>query len=81
MPRSPSPAVDDRPWWRYPMVWLVIGGPAVVVVAALLTAVIAIRGQDPVLTDAEKAASLKGAQANDAMTPAVTARNHASTSK
>lgn len=40
---------DDRPWWRYGMVWLVISGPAVVVVAGIVTAVIAVRGADPVL--------------------------------
>ena len=40
---------ERRPWWREPMVWLVIGGPAVVVVAGITTAVIAIRGADPVL--------------------------------
>lgn len=40
---------ESRPWWREPMVWLVIGGPAVVVVAGITTAVIAIRGADPVL--------------------------------
>jgi hypothetical protein len=49
------------------MVWLVIGGPAIVVVAAVATAVIAIRGADPVMT--EPAASA-GAER-----PAVQARN------
>ncbi len=57
---------DDRPWWRYGMVWLVIGGPAVVVVAAIVTAVIAVNGADPVLDTREGA-------------PAVQARNHAAT--
>ncbi len=38
-------------WWRLPMVWLVIGGPAVVVVAAIGTAVIAFKGADPVVTE------------------------------
>ncbi|MEF7613872.1 hypothetical protein V4F39_08115 [Aquincola sp. MAHUQ-54] len=37
------------PWWRVPMVWLVIGGPAVVVVAGIATAVIALRGADVVI--------------------------------
>lgn len=40
---------EKRPWWREPMVWLVIGGPAIVVVAGITTAVIAVRGADPVL--------------------------------
>ena len=33
-----------RAWWREPMMWLVVGGPLTVVVAAIVTAVIAIRG-------------------------------------
>jgi uncharacterized protein len=53
-----------RAWWREPMMWLVVGGPLAVVVAAVVTAVIAIRGADPVL-DTRVA------------TPAVQARNHA----
>ncbi len=39
------------PWYRVGMVWLVLGGPAVVVVAAIVTAVIAYRGADPVVHD------------------------------
>lgn len=35
------------PWWRVPTAWLVMGGPATVVVAGLVTAVIAVRGADP----------------------------------
>ena len=38
-----------KPWWKYPMVWMVIGGPAIVVVAGISTAVIAFRHVDPVL--------------------------------
>lgn len=36
-------------WWREPYVWLIIGGPLVVVVAAIFTAVIAFRAPDPVI--------------------------------
>lgn len=76
-PQSP------QPWWKYKMLWLVAGGPAAVVVASLVTAVVAIRGQDPVLAhgDASEspAAVVKGGA--DAMTPAVQARNHAATAK
>lgn len=35
------------PWWRVPTAWLVMGGPAAVVVAGLATAFIAVRGADP----------------------------------
>ena len=30
------------PWWKYGHVWLVIAGPAAVVVAGIVTAVIAV---------------------------------------
>lgn len=57
------------PWWRVGMVWLVIGGPAVVVAAAFATLVIAVRNPDPVIVEPTPA--------NAALTPAVQARNHA----
>ena len=46
------------------MVWMVLGGPAVVVVASLFTYYLAARAPDPVLTP---------------QAPAVTGRNHAAT--
>lgn len=63
-----------RPWWREPMVWLVVGGPALVVVASLVTAVIAWRGADPLVTDPAVAVN-----AERSLQPAVKARNHAAT--
>lgn len=64
---EPHPA-----WWRQPMMWLVVGGPLTVVVAALATAVIAIRGADPVLPTQDVQAARSAA-------PALQARNHAAT--
>jgi hypothetical protein len=72
-PVAAEPQADDRPWWRYGIVWLVIGGPAAVVVAAIGTAVVAVRGADPVVT--APAASRAGATVDAAQTPAVLARN------
>jgi hypothetical protein len=34
------------PWWRVPMVWLTISGPAVVVIAGFITLALAIHGRD-----------------------------------
>ena len=64
------------------MLWLVVGGPLVVVVASLVTAVIAIRGADPVLDRNEPTSGTakQGPQA-EALMPAVQARNHAATPK
>jgi uncharacterized protein len=54
------------------MMWLVVGGPLLVVIAAIATVVIAIRGADPVL-------QVTKAQPTRAATPAVQARNHVAT--
>ncbi len=59
------------------MVWLVLGGPAVVVVAAIGTAVLAYHGADPVLTDAPTAQ--QAVKHLGADTPAMQGRNHAAT--
>ncbi len=32
-------SVDSQVWWRNGYVWMVLGGPAVVVVAAIATAI------------------------------------------
>ena len=69
--------------WRQPMVWLVVSGPAIVVVASFFTLALAIRHPDPPLVlrhgaqAADDAADLR-ANAGDPV-PALVARNHAAT--
>ena len=41
------------PWWRYGHVWMVIGGPLVVVVASFVTLWLAVSTPDPVYTEAD----------------------------
>lgn len=72
-----GPVCAAPPWWRVGMVWLVVGGPAVVVVASIATGVIAYRGADEVLVTAPSARQAP-VQPTGA-TPALTARNHAAT--
>lgn len=71
------------PWWKYGHVWLVLAGPAVVVVAGIATAVIAMNGADPVV---DKEYYQKGISINQelrhaekSLAPANAARNHTST--
>ncbi len=92
---TPIAALSESPeapiaWWRVPHMWLVVGGPLVVVVAAIVTAVIAVNGADPVLNKADYERDLKAAQAlqgkaRDAalfqLMPAHQARNHATTAE
>lgn len=71
---APAPAPernDSTPWWRLPIVWLVIGGPSLVVVASFVTLGLALSHPDPVLS-APPALSA-------AEMPAVQGRNHAAT--
>jgi uncharacterized protein len=72
---------DTQPWWQYRMLWLVIGGPAIVVVASIATGIIAARGADPVLDHDEAVTQGHAAPADGALTPALQARNHAATPK
>lgn len=70
------------PWWREPMMWLVVGGPVSVVLACVATAVAIARHPDPPLTAQERQAldhaeRYDPHQAPDALTPALKARNHA----
>jgi hypothetical protein len=69
-------STDPRPpsLWRVPALWLMIGGPAVVVVASFVTLVLAWHGADPPV---HERAAAPGA---DSMTPAVQARNHVAAS-
>jgi hypothetical protein len=64
-------ATEHSRWWRMPEMWMVIGGPLVVVLAGVATLVIAARGADRPLLE-------KTTQAK-ADSPAVQARNHAAT--
>ena len=53
-PQTQVPAANDAesniPWWRVGMVWLVVGGPLIVVIASLVTTGIAVYGAEEVLT-------------------------------
>ena len=74
--------IDGTPWWKHGHVWLLISGPAAVVVAGLLTAWIAVAGQDPVIDEDyyRHGVEINKQLAHDrAMLPATQARNHAAT--
>ena len=74
-------AKKPLPWYRHGHVWLVIAGPAIVVVAALVTAYIAVRGADPVV-EADyyrRGMEINKSLAAKARLPALEGRNHAAT--
>ncbi len=69
------------PWWKYGYVWLVIAGPVVVILASFVTLYFAIKTPDPVIENYY----VKGMEINktleleEALAPAMKARNHAQT--
>jgi len=71
----------NRAWWHFPHVWLVVLGPALVVVASFVTFYLAARSADPVLSTAPEieTSSHPGSDSGISMAPAMQARNHAAT--
>ncbi|QIL79081.1 nitrogen fixation protein FixH [Diaphorobacter sp. HDW4A] len=73
------------PWWRHAHVWLIISGPAIVVVAGFVTLWLAIRTPDPVVEEDYYQRGLKinetlrQQHSDRSMLPAVKGRNHAAT--
>jgi hypothetical protein len=66
-----------RPWWRFGMMWLVVGGPLAVVIASFATLMLALTHPDPVIESRDDtAADVRQIQSE---TPALKARNHAAT--
>ena len=71
------------PWWKFGHMWMVVGGPAIVVVASFITLYLAVTRPDPVM---DQNYYQKGLELNKAMgvnpsslAPAMQARNHAAT--
>ena len=72
-----------QPWWKFGHVWLVIAGPAAVVVASFITMYLAVSGKDPIV---DEDYYRKGLEINKTLSenpaslaPATQARNHAAT--
>lgn len=90
-PVTPSQAKDPvaahpeagKPWWKFGHVWLVVAGPAIVVVAGVWTGVIAMRDADPVIDPDYYSNGLhineRLTEPQKSLAPAVTGRNHAAT--
>ncbi len=79
MPDPIAPVTAAAPWWRHGLVWMVIGGPAVVVVASIATFLVAASSPDPVVAhDSYRYKIQPQAEAGGkGMLPAQQGRNHA----
>jgi hypothetical protein len=73
------------PWWKFGYVWMVVAGPAIVVVASFVTFYLAVTRPDPVVTEDyyRKGLEINKTLESDAnaasLAPALQARNHAAT--
>lgn len=74
---------SSGPWWKFGHVWLVVAGPAIVVVAGFITLYLAITRPDPLII---KDHDRKGSEINKTLeidsasrAPAIQGRNHAQT--
>jgi hypothetical protein len=74
------PAIAE-PWWKFPLVWMVIAGPAIVVVAGFATLWLAIRTPDPVVAEDyyRRGVEINKTLADKKLMPAQAGRNHAAT--
>jgi hypothetical protein len=70
---------SQRSWWHFPHVWLVLAGPAIVVVASFVTFYLAWRSADPVLSTAPEVQTSTAQPQDISQAPAMQARNHAAT--
>jgi len=74
-----------QPWWRFGHVWLIISGPALVVVAGFVTLYLAISSPNEIVTDEIYRQSIEMNRKKGVTTlpeetaPALQARNHAAT--
>jgi hypothetical protein len=72
-----------QPWWKFGHVWLVLSGPAIVVVASFITLYLAMTHVDPVLDEDyyRKGININKTLAErpePGMVPAIQGRNHLS---
>lgn len=79
---KPINSREIKAWWNFGYVWLIIAGPALVIVAGIITVYLALSTPDPAVEDYYR----KGIEINktldaqrDGLVPALQARNHAAT--
>ncbi len=80
MQPSATSTTPHTAWWHHTFMWLVVGAPAVVVVASVATLGIALRHADEPLPQSPTARDVaRSTLAQRADSPAHQARNHAAT--
>jgi len=73
------------PWWKHGFVWMVIAGPAVVVVASFVTLYLAISRPNEIINEEtyrvgrQSDQNIEQRRKDSGMAPAMQGRNHAAT--
>ena len=84
---------SDTPWWKFGLVWMLIAGPAAVVLASFFTIYLAVSRPDPLVSKdyykegvqinqtlrAQREQGAAAAPTSGSLEPAQQARNHAQT--
>ena len=79
-----APQAAPAPWWKFGYVWMVIAGPAVVVVAGFATLWIALANPESLVAEDYYRQGIEinktlAAEKEKSLRPAVQGRNHAAT--
>lgn len=84
MPMAQAPQAAPAPWWKFGYVWMVIAGPAVVVVAGFATLWLALANPESLVAEDYYRQGIGinktlAAEREKSLMPAVQGRNHAAT--
>lgn len=84
MNTAQAPQSAPAPWWKFGYVWLVIAGPAVVVVAGFATLWLALANPETLVAEDYYRQGIEinktlAAEREKSLMPAVQGRNHAAT--
>ncbi len=84
MSSVPAPQATPAPWWKFGYVWMVIAGPAVVVVAGFATLWLALANPESLVAEDYYRQGMEinktlAAEREKSLMPAVQGRNHAAT--
>ena len=84
-PQAPlAPGAAPAPWWKFGYVWMVIAGPAIVVVAGFATLWLALANPETLVAEDYYRQGIEinktlAAEKDKSLMPAVQGRNHAAT--
>lgn len=80
-----SPENSNDPWWKHGFVWMIIAGPAIVVVAGFITLYLAMSRPNEIVDETtyqqgrQSDMSIEARRMESGQAPAVLGRNHATT--